>query len=390
MNVILICGLLAAIYLAINLGLPRVALDTMLKTYLIQPVLWSGLIAAVFFLPGNNPLSKISKRNTLVYLALGLAAIQILFYFIGGLFSGFGRNPAALTPLGISRNIFFVGAMMVGMELARAWLVTRFGKKHGFTAIILTAVSFTFISIPLAQVTGFKLEIGSANQVISSWMPLLAENLAASLLVLLAGARASLAYRGLLAAFWWLCPILPNLDWAFKGLIGAAVPILGMVVINSYFSSAAARLRTRKKIRSASLPAGWITTAVFCVIIIWFATGVFPIKPSLVPTGSMVPLINPGDVVLTAPVNTNTIKRGDIIEFRDLKQNINIIHRVIEIEGEGQNRYFITQGDANSSPDADPVSSQAVLGKTVFTIPKIGWISIVVKSMFTATSEVVQ
>jgi len=117
-------------------------------------------------------------------------------------------------------------------------------------------------------------------------------------------------------------------------------------------------------------------------VIIWFASGVFPIKPVLVPSGSMEPVIRPGDVVLTAPVKPELIKKGDVIEFRDTKQDINIIHRVIRIEGTGSSRVFYTQGDANGAPDADPVSPQAVLGKTVMTIPRIGWISIYVKSIF--------
>jgi len=212
-------------------------------------------------------------------------------------------------------------------------------------------------------------------------MPLLAENLAASLLVLVAGAGASLAYRGLLAAFWWLCPILPNLDWALKGLIGTVVPILGTLVINRYYSSQATRVESRKRIKNTSLPAGWISTAVVCLVIVWFATGVLPVKPSLVPSGSMVPVINPGDVVLTVPVRPEAIKVGDIIEYRNDEEKINIVHRVVQIQGDAPNMVFITKGDANSAPDADPVSSRAVLGRQIITIPKIGWVSIAVKQL---------
>jgi len=379
----LLFGLLAAVYLVINLALPVFDLNSLIKAYLIQPMLWGTLIVAVRYLPGYRPLGKSNKRSAFVQLGLGLAIIQILLYFIGGLFSGFGKSPSSFTPLGIIENICFVGTMLVGMEFSRAWLVTRFGKKHSFLIICLATIFFTFVSIPLAQVTGFQLRIASTNQVISSWLPLLAENLAASLLALMAGAGASLGYRCLLAAFWWLCPILPNLDWALKGLIGTVIPILGMVVINSFYSSQAARVKSRKRMRNASLPAGWIMTAITCVAIVWFATGVLPVKPSLVPSGSMVPAINPGDVVLTVSVQPQAIKVGDIIEYHNTKENINIVHRVIEIGGDAQNRYFITKGDANSSPDVDPVSPQALIGRAIFIVPKIGWISIAVKKFLT-------
>ena len=202
------------------------------------------------------------------------------------------------------------------------------------------------------------------------------------MLVMTAGARASLAYRGLLAAFWWLCPILPDLDWALKGLIGTVIPVIGMVVINDFYAAQDARSRSRKKMRSNALPTGWIFTAITCVAILWFTTGVLPVKPSLVPSGSMVPVINPGDIVLIAPVKPELIKLGDIIEYKNAKEKINIVHRVIEIGGDAGTDYFITKGDANNSPDADPVSPEAVVGKEIYIIPKVGWISIAVKGLF--------
>jgi len=378
----LLVGLLAAIYLVINLAFPHIAINPLIAAYLIEPLLWGILIVAVRLMPGYRPLGKRSKKNAFFLLALGLAFVEIVFYFIGGLFSGFGRSPSSFTPLGITENIFYVTMMLVGMELSRAWLVTRFGKKYIFLVIFLATIVFTFISIPLSQITGFQLKIASSNQVISSWLPLLAENLVASYLVLVAGAGPSLAFRGLLAAFWYLCPILPNLDWALKGLIGTVVPIIGMVVINSYYSSEASKVRSRKRIRNAAMPTGWIMTAVVCLAIVWFATGVLPIKPALVPSGSMVPVINPGDVVLIAPIKIDLIKVGDIIEYKNTTEKINIVHRVIAIEGSSQNPSFIFKGDANNAADADSVSPQQVVGREVFIIPKIGWISIAVKKLF--------
>ena len=41
-----------------------------------------------------------------------------------------------------------------------------------------------------------------------------------------------------------------------------------------------------------------ILTGVTGVLIIWFAVGLFPIYPSVIITGSMEPLIKPGDIVL--------------------------------------------------------------------------------------------
>jgi signal peptidase I len=123
MSAYLLLGLLGAIYVLINLALSAVNLNSLVKAYVIQPVLWGVPIVVIAFLPHYQPLGKITKRRSFIQLALGIGFIQILLYFIGGLFSGFGRSPSSFTPLGIVENIFFVGSMLVGMELCRSWLV---------------------------------------------------------------------------------------------------------------------------------------------------------------------------------------------------------------------------------------------------------------------------
>lgn len=377
MSTVAICGLLGAVYVVTNLVLPHIAIDALIKAYVFQPLLWVIVILVIFPLMNYRPLAKNSTRKTLILLALGIALVQVFLYFVGGLFSGFGKNPASFTALGITENLFFLGSMLVGMELSRALLVTRLGRRHSFLALAFVTLLFTFISIPWSQISGFKLQIESTNLVISSWLPLMAENLLASFLALTAGARASLAYRGLLAAFFWFCPILPDNTWALKGLIGVAVPILGMVVVNRYYLAQA-----KRRVSKASFPAGWITVALVAVVIVWFVVGVFPYQPSLVGSGSMTPALHTGDVVIVAKMSADAIKLGDIIEYRQDKDT-NVVHRVIGIEKSGQEKSFITKGDANAEPDANQVIGENVIGKVVFTIPKVGWITIAIKKLLT-------
>ncbi len=62
-------------------------------------------------------------------------------------------------------------------------------------------------------------------------------------------------------------------------------------------------------------------------------------------TGSMAPLIRPGDEVLVANVPPAMIGRGDIIVFR--RNNDLIVHRVAKKWQEGQEIRFREQGDAS-------------------------------------------
>jgi signal peptidase len=264
--------------------------------------------------------------------------------------------------------------LLIGTELARAWLVNRFGKRHTALAIGFAGVLFTLTANPLARFTTFQLEMESINVIGQDWLPRLAESLLATMLVMYSGPKASLVYRGLLAAFWWFCPMLPALDWAFKAVIGCMVPFLGMVLVNHF---AARPGQTRKQENENSFPLGWILTTIACILIIWFAVGLFPVKPSVIPTGSMVPVYNPGDIVMVLKVSPRYLKTGDIIEYRT--ETMNVVHRIIKIDKNGN---FITKGDANSKADTAAVDPRNVTGKVVFSIPRIGWISIAVKQLF--------
>jgi signal peptidase len=367
-------GLLVGVYLTINLALPRFPSLSAVANYLIQAGLWSLPALFTLRLPPGRPLSKIRIKKDILLAGLLIGFSQVMLYVIGGLFSGFGHSPSSFTPLGITLNLAYVGSMLFGMEISRGWLVTRFGKKHPSLSIAIATILFTIIGIPLAQFTGFEWKIQSLNTVGSNWLPLLMENLLASMLVLQAGPKASLVYRGLLAAFWWFCPILPNLDWGLKAVIGCVVPVVGMMMVNRL---ALVRGQSKRHQDENSFPLGWILTATVCMILVWFAVGLFPFKPSVIPTGSMVPVFNPGDIAIVAKVSSDNIKLGDIIEYRT--ETINIVHRVIKIEKDG---YFITKGDANNTADTEPVDPRNVTGKVVFNVPKVGWISIAVKQLF--------
>lgn len=85
-------------------------------------------------------------------------------------------------------------------------------------------------------------------------------------------------------------------------------------------------------------------------------------------TGSMEPVYNVGDVVISKEVDPSTIKKGDDVvylgEKDDFKDKI-VTHRVIKIEKKEGDYYFTTKGVANEY--SDPViSSSQLYGKVVY------------------------
>ena len=130
-------------------------------------------------------------------------------------------------------------------------------------------------------------------------------------------------------------------------------------------------------------PLGWMITSILSILIIWFSVGVFPIYPSVIATGSMEPMIKPGDVILVRKTvdmeGINNLKVGDVIQFK--RDNILISHRIIDIiNDEKEGLSFRTKGDNNSGADTELVKPQDIRGIIVYNVPKIGWPTLLIKS----------
>ncbi len=112
-------------------------------------------------------------------------------------------------------------------------------------------------------------------------------------------------------------------------------------------------------------------------LIIVFISGTFtPIM--VIPSQSMAPTLNRGDLVFIVGVDAKTINVGDIIVF-NVPPPYNkytpspVIHRVIKVEVKGGEIFFKTKGDNNPSADAWEVPAGNVIGKLNGKIPYIGF-----------------
>jgi signal peptidase len=297
---------------------------------------------------------------------------------IGGLFCGFGRSPYSFTPQGIFINLIFVGTALVAMELSRAYIINRFGKRHTILILALVALLFTMLSLPLGRFMVLGEPLATVTFLGGDGIPLLAENLLACFLAFLGGPIPAIAYRGILEAFEWFSPILPDLSWGIKALVGTIVPAVGFLAVQSLSSGQLRIARRERRVRGGSSIVGWTVAGIAVLVLLWFSLGLLPLYPAAVAGGSMSPTLHLGDMVIAAKVSPDVIKESDIIEFR--QGEMMVIHRVIEIRESGGAKQFITQGDANDNPDIAPVSPGQVKGRVMLNVPRLGWVTLFFRS----------
>ncbi len=99
----------------------------------------------------------------------------------------------------------------------------------------------------------------------------------------------------------------------------------------------------------------------------------FHARPLTVLSGSMVPALDTGDVVVVKRISPLEAGPGDIVTFRDPNRPQTLTtHRVRRISaGDGQVR-FITRGDANNVSERWEVSADGVISRVVYRVPELG------------------
>ena len=109
---------------------------------------------------------------------------------------------------------------------------------------------------------------------------------------------------------------------------------------------------------------------------------IFGYKPFIVMSGSMEAELYKGDLVVVKDVDKKTIKKSDIIAFRDKKNHV-VTHRIVEVINDNGKKAFITKGDNNDTTDVGAVYLNNIEGKYVFKIAKAGNVLLVLQKPMT-------
>lgn len=290
---------------------------------------------------------------------------------LSGLFITFGNNPYLTTLKGIVLNIWMFGVVIIAKEYIRYRLINNVYEKDKIKIAIL--VSFVYITIEI----GFSKYINLKNitiiyiikEIAQNLMPLIAKNILYSYTSIHSNYMPAVCYELLTKLYLWISPILPNAPWIMVAIIDSVIPIILFLYIR-YTNNKNNIFKSRQEIINTD-PRNIIPLIILIVLAIWFAIGIFPIKPVAIASGSMEKELSVGDIVIVKKCNPNDITEGDIIEYQ--MEGYTVIHRVISKKQKNGDYYFITKGDNNNAEDVKPVEESQLIGKIVFKIKYLGY-----------------
>lgn len=292
-----------------------------------------------------------------------------IIYYLFGLIIGFVRTPNYYNYNSFINLILPYVIIVCLKEYLRYQLLTK-SKDIKVLNIIILILFIMFditndISIKLLD-TGYKKFIFVSTVL----LPSISKNLVANYISKNVGYKPNILWITIFELYSSLIPIVPNTGIYISSIISFLFPLIILYNGYNFFEKRKKRilLSNDNNLNLISLYA----CILFIGTLIYYTSGYFKYYIIAIGSGSMMPVIFKGDVVvLNQKYDINKLEVGDIIAYEYEKKII--VHRLDKIDKFNNERYFYTKGDANNAIDNYIIYESMIKGKVIYKIPYIGY-----------------
>ena len=326
----------------------------------------AGLVFFKFlfgFEKDNHRYSRDILLNILIVLLT-----SFLIYYIIGILIGFIRANTQYSIYGLTHFVIPYIIVVILEELLRYQLIIKSGKK--LFLVILSCVTFIIFDIMI----NINLSTFSSNMQIFMFLalylfPAISKNIVATYISYNVGYKPNIVWILVTTLYASLIPIIPDVGQYIGSMIHFLFPLVIGYSAYDFF-----RKRKNKKPLSYEKNHSnyWLVmSTLFVIVIIYFTSGFFRYYTIAIATGSMVPNINKGDVVIIDQrFKEKDLKVGQVIAYQ--LENRIIVHRLKKIVTNGEETVYYTKGDANNTVDNYAIYSDMLMGTVDTKIPYIG------------------
>lgn len=321
------------------------------------------------------------KYATLLMVIFSMFYIAI-FYLLG-LYFGFTKAKILLSISTILRIILPLSIIIISSEvLRRVFLSQKLQIKIKSFKLdispILTFIAMIIIDIlvyaevyNLAKLDDFLTVLGFV------FFASLSCNLLYNYITNRHGVKGIMIYRLVTVLFVYIIPITPNVYIFFRSFLRMLYPYIIYVIFEKLFRKEKITTAKTEQRREFIGNTVFITLAALLVMLIscQFKYGII-----VVGSESMTGALNKGDAVIFEKYKNQPIENGQVIIFK--YNDIQTIHRVVEIQKvNGEIRYY-TKGDANARNDNEYRTDKDIYALVNLRVKYIGYPTLWVRELF--------
>lgn len=295
--------------------------------------------------------------------------IFFLLFYLSGLLIGYAKTNNYLTGNALQNIVIPLIIYLVVKEYLRYSLITK--SSENLALIILMTITFIFLdnTIPFA-ISGVTFSKRTFLLFALTFLPSLTENILCSWITYHFGFKPSLIYVLIIKLYPYLLPIIPNPNEYIYSIIFFLLPIVILFKLRKWLTMDRVNEEVERSRKKQLWP--YIPLTIIVITLVYFVSGYFKYYAVAIATGSMVPTINKGDVVIVNQQFTeDDLETGAVIAYKYGGKVI--VHRINDLIKKDKTIIIYTKGDANNDIDGWKVTPDMIIGIVKKKVPAIGF-----------------
>lgn len=312
------------------------------------------------------------KQVTILMILLGILYLGI--FYVTGLFFGYYKSIYTFGIKTVFKYIIPMATIIIATEIIRNVLISKEDKISKTLVFISMVILDIILYSNIYAVTQFN---GFLSLVSFTLFPSIACNMLYNYISNKHGYMPIIAYRIITILYVYFIPILPDMYMFFRCFCRMLYPYLIYLILEkTYSKSNFKQLYTNKAKQNFET----IICIAISIIFIMLISCKFKYGILVIGSGSMTGTINKGDAIVYNTYKNQDINEGDIIVFT--KDEMQVVHRVVDIRlVNGEYRYY-TKGDYNSEIDDGHVTKDKIKGIVKFKIKYVGYPTLWLREIF--------
>lgn len=312
------------------------------------------------------------KQVTILMTLLGI--VYLIAFYLMGLYFGYYKSIYTFGLKVISEYIIPLAAIIISTEIIRNIMIAKEDKISKILIFISMVILDIILYSNVYAITEFN---GFLSMVGLTLFPSIACNLLYNYTSDKYGYMPVIVFRIITILYAYIMPIIPDVYIFFRCFLRMVYPyIIYLILETTYSKSKFSQAYKNKAKRNFETLLCIVVSVMFIMLISCkFKYGILVIG-----SGSMTGTINKGDAIIYEAYDNQEINEGDIIIFT--KDDMQVVHRVIDIRlVNGEYRYY-TKGDYNQEADDGHAEKSQIVGLVKFKIKYIGYPTLWLRDMF--------
>ena len=312
-------------------------------------------------------------KKQVLYTMLAFAIVYVLGFYFMGVHFGFANSTIKFGFYAIYRYIIPTTIIVVSSEIIRSIFLAQKNKSSKW----LTLISMVLIDL-IVYTNVYNLT--TLDRILSTLGLVLFASISCNLLYNYISVRFGhapiIVYRLITILYIYIIPVVPDVYVFFRSFLRMLYPYIIYLVLENTYSKSNLALAYKDKKKSV------INTTIITVLItliIMLVSCQFKYGILVIGSESMTGSINKGDAVVFEAYEGQKIYEQNVIIFKS--ENMQVVHRVLDVKYvNGEYRYY-TKGDANENYDVGYVTDRDIIGVVKFKIKYIGYPTLLIREM---------